>query len=92
MSMHSEYIARMETQLKKWDAHVDALATEGKKASADARAAYDERIKDSRASRAAAQENIPGGPPGGRIGRCTDAGRNARGLGNDARGFQEGVF
>jgi hypothetical protein len=58
MSMHSEYIARMETQLKKWDADVDALATEGKNASADERAAYDERIKDLRASRAAAQKTF----------------------------------
>ena len=40
MSMHSEYIARMETQLKKWDADVDALTAEGKKASAEARAVY----------------------------------------------------
>jgi translation initiation factor IF-2 len=60
MSIHSEYIARMATQLKKWDADVDALAAEGKKASADARAraAYDERIKDLRASRDAAQKTF----------------------------------
>jgi hypothetical protein len=58
MSMHSEYIARMETQLKKWDADVDAFAAEGKKASAEARAAYEERIKDLRASREAAQKTF----------------------------------
>jgi hypothetical protein len=58
MSIHSEYIARMATQLKKWDADVDALAGEGRKASADARAAYDERIKDLRASRDAAQKTF----------------------------------
>jgi translation initiation factor IF-2 len=58
MSIHSEYIARMATQLKKWDADVDALAAEGKKASADARAAYDDRIKDLRASRDAAQKTF----------------------------------
>ena len=58
MSMHSEYIARMETQLKKWDADVDALTAEGKKASAEARAVYDERIKDLRASRDAAQKTF----------------------------------
>jgi hypothetical protein len=56
MSMHTEYIAGMETQLKKWDADVDALAAEGNKASGEARAAYNERIKDLRASRDAAQE------------------------------------
>ena len=58
MSIHSEYIARMATQLKKWDADVDALAAEGKKASADAGAAYDERAKDLRASRDAAQKTF----------------------------------
>ena len=58
MSMHSEYIARMETQMKKWDADVDALAAKGKEASAEARAAYDERIKDLRAGRDAAQKTF----------------------------------
>jgi chromosome segregation ATPase len=58
MSMHSEYIARMETQLKKWDADVDALAAKAKQASADTRAVYDERIKDLRASRDAAQKTF----------------------------------
>jgi hypothetical protein len=58
MDANSEYIARMETQLKKWDADVDALAAEAKKASADARAAYDEGIKDLRASRDAAQRTF----------------------------------
>jgi hypothetical protein len=33
MDKHSEYVARMETQMKKWDADVDALA----KVSADLR-------------------------------------------------------
>jgi hypothetical protein len=56
MSMHSEYIAKMETQLTKWDADVDALAAEGKKAGAAAGAAYDKRITDLRASRDAAQK------------------------------------
>ena len=58
MSMHSEYVATMETQLKKWDADVDALAAEGRKAGAAAGAAYDERIKDLRASRDAAQKKF----------------------------------
>ena len=58
MSMNTEYVARMETQLKKWDADVDALAAEGEKASAGARAAYYERIKDFRASREAAQKRF----------------------------------
>ena len=58
MSMHSQYIARMETQLRKWDADIDALAAEGKKASADAHAAYDGRIEDLRASRDAVQKTF----------------------------------
>ena len=58
MSIHSEYIARMATQLKKWDADVDALAAKGKEASAEASAAYDERIKGLRASRDAAQKTF----------------------------------
>jgi len=58
MSINTEYVARMETQLKKWDADVDALAAEGEKAGAEARAAYHERIKDLRASRDAAQKTF----------------------------------
>jgi uncharacterized coiled-coil DUF342 family protein len=58
MSMNSEYLARMETQLKKWDADVDALAAKGEKANAEARAAYHERIKDLRVSRDAAQRRF----------------------------------
>jgi hypothetical protein len=54
----NEYLARMETQLKKWDADLDALVAQGEKASADARAAYHERIKDLRASRDAARKTF----------------------------------
>jgi hypothetical protein len=56
--MHSQYIARMEAQLKKWDADLSALAAEGRKASAEARTAYDGRIKDLRASRESAQRTF----------------------------------
>jgi len=58
MSMNTEYVARMETQLKKWDADVDALAAESEKASAEARAAYQAGIKDLRTSRDAAQKTF----------------------------------
>ena len=58
MSMNSEYVAMMETQLKKWDADVDALAAQSEKASAEARAAYHAQIKDLRASRDAAQKTF----------------------------------
>jgi chromosome segregation ATPase len=54
----NEYLARMETQLKKWDADLEALAAEGQKASAAARTAYYERIKELRASRDAAQKKF----------------------------------
>lgn len=58
MSKNSEYVARMETQLKKWDADVDALAAKGEKVSADGRSAYYARIKELRASRDAAQKTF----------------------------------
>jgi uncharacterized protein YjbJ (UPF0337 family) len=57
-NMNTEYVAKMETQLKKWDADVDALAAEGEKASAAARAAYHEGIKNLRVSRDAAQKTF----------------------------------
>ena len=55
MIKNSEYVARMETQLKKWDADLDALAAKGEKASAEMRAAYHERVSELRASRGAVQ-------------------------------------
>ena len=58
MSTKSEFVTRMETQLKKWDADVDALAAKGEKVSADTRTAYYARIKDLRASREAAQKTF----------------------------------
>ena len=58
MTMNTEYVAMMETQLKKWDADVDALAAQSEKAGAEARAAYHEQIKDLRANRDAAQKTF----------------------------------
>jgi Ribonuclease G/E len=58
MGRNAEYVAKMEKQLKKWDADVDALAAKGEKASAEARTAYYERIKDLRASRDAVQKTF----------------------------------
>jgi len=54
----NEYLAKMETQLKKWDADLETLAAEGQKASDGARAAYHERIKALRASRDAARQTF----------------------------------
>jgi hypothetical protein len=58
MVMKSEYVTTMETQLKKWDADVDALAAQGEKANAEGRAAYREQLKYLRASRDAAQKTF----------------------------------
>ena len=56
MGIGTERVAKIEAQLKQWDAEVDALAAEGEKAAAKARAAYHEQIKHLRASRDAAQK------------------------------------
>lgn len=58
MGMSATRIAKIEDQLKKWDADVDALAAEGEKASAHVRAAYHEQIKHLRTSREAAQKTF----------------------------------
>ena len=54
MDKHTDYVVKMESQLKKWDADVDALAAAGEKASAEARANYHKYVKDLRANRDAA--------------------------------------
>ena len=58
MSRNSEYVTRMDLQLKKWDADVDALAARGEKVNAEARAAYQDQIKNLRASREAAHKTF----------------------------------
>jgi hypothetical protein len=58
MNTNSEYIAKMDAQLKKWDADVEELRAQGKQINADARAAYFGRIKELRASRDAAQKTF----------------------------------
>jgi hypothetical protein len=58
MSMHSEYVARMKTQLQKWDADVDALQAQGKAASEQARTAYEVQVKELKMSREAAQKTF----------------------------------
>lgn len=58
MSMNAKYVATMEAQLKKWDTAVDALAAAGEKAGAEARVAYNERIRELRASRSATQQTL----------------------------------
>lgn len=58
MSASSEYVTRMESLLKKWDADLDALRVQGKKLSTETRAAHFERIKQLRAGRDAAQKTL----------------------------------
>ena len=58
MGTRAEFVAGMEAQMKKWDAEVDALVAEGKKASGEARTAYDRRIKELRLGRKAAQKSF----------------------------------
>jgi hypothetical protein len=58
MSTNTDYLAGLETQLKKWDADLDALKADGEKAGAKARAAYHEGVKDLRARRDAAHKSF----------------------------------
>ena len=81
----------METQLKKWDADVDALAAKGEKASAEARTAYYERIKDLRASRDVAQKTFQEIRAASESAARADAGRNGSGLGSDGEISGENV-
>lgn len=58
MEKNSAYVAKMDKQLKQWDADVDALAAQGEKASDAARTTYQEYVKGMRASRDAAQHTF----------------------------------
>jgi hypothetical protein len=58
MGMNDARIAKIEIQLKKWDADLDALAAEGEKAGAQVRAAYHEQIKHLREGRDAAHKTF----------------------------------
>ena len=58
MSMYSDYVATMETQLKKWDADVDALAAESKTVNDQARTVYEVNLLQLRSSRDAAQKTF----------------------------------
>ena len=58
MTKNAQYLAVMETQMRQWDAEVEALAVGRKKASAVARGAYQEKMKELRATRNAAQKTF----------------------------------
>jgi hypothetical protein len=54
----NKYLATMETQLRKWDADMDALAAEGQKAADKARATYVSQIKELRLGRDSAHKRL----------------------------------
>lgn len=58
MSKKAEFVTLMETQMKKWDTEVDALAARGEKVSAEMRAAYHDEVRKLRADRDAAQKKF----------------------------------
>ena len=58
MNTTSEYVTGMQAQLKAWDANVDMLLTESRKADGEARTAYAKRLKELRLSRKAAQKSL----------------------------------
>ena len=54
MSKKDEYLARMESQLKKWDTEFDRLRAKSEQMSAEARAKFADQLKAMRANRDAA--------------------------------------
>lgn len=58
MSTNTDFVAGMQTQMTKWDAEVDALAAEGKKADGELRTAFQRRLKELRLCRHAAQKSL----------------------------------
>jgi len=58
MGTNADYVTGMQTQMKTWDAEVDALAADGKKASGEMRTAYARRLKELRLSRSAALKSL----------------------------------
>ncbi|MGE3176314.1 MAG: hypothetical protein AB7O32_02490 [Vicinamibacterales bacterium] len=58
MDTNVDYAARFQSQLNQWDVEVGALVAEGRKASGEARTAYDRRLKELRLRRKAAQKSL----------------------------------
>lgn len=58
MSKKDEYMAQMQSQLKKWDTEIDALTTKANEFSADARDKYYDQLKNIRANREALTEKM----------------------------------
>lgn len=58
MDKKSDFVITMETQMKKWDADLDALNAVGEKANDAARATYQANLKSLRANRDEAQKTF----------------------------------
>ena len=58
MSKKDDYVAAMESQIKKWDAAVDELNAKGQKFTAEARSEYDKQMQAIRANRDLAHSKL----------------------------------
>jgi uncharacterized coiled-coil DUF342 family protein len=58
MSKKDEYMAQMQSQLKKWDSEIDALTAKANEFGADARDKYYDQLKTMRASRETATQKL----------------------------------
>lgn len=58
MNTKTDFTNAMHLQMTRWDAEVDALAAEGRKASGELRTAFDRRLKELRLLRASARKSL----------------------------------
>ena len=58
MSKKDEYMAQMQSQLKKWDAEIDSLTSKANEFGAEARDKYYDQLKSMRANREAAAQKL----------------------------------
>lgn len=58
MGTNADYLTGMQAHLKKWDADVDLLLAQSKKADGEVRTAYERRLKELRLCRKAAQKSF----------------------------------
>ena len=85
MGTNADYVTGMQTQIKKWDAEVDALAADGKKASGEMRTAYARRLKELRPEpQRGAERSLDEVRTASEVGRRAIAGRHGSSLEHDA--------
>ena len=58
MGTNAEYLAGLQPLLGKWDALLEALVVEGRKAGGETRTAYERRLKELRLGRKAVQRSL----------------------------------